>query len=99
MKQKIVVHIKKHVYGTQRLEMEQLKDDDVKPILLIKEQNARLEWADISDKSRELKILWAQWTFLQQETLYRVLRFEDGQTSIYMLWFKVPCFSSIAEHS
>ncbi len=34
------------------------------------------------NRSREMKILWAQWNFLRiyQETLCQILEFEDGQT-------------------
>ncbi len=38
----------------------QFDDDDISPILRAKEQNVPPGWADISDQSRELKILWPQ---------------------------------------
>ncbi len=51
---------------TQSMEwrQEQLDDDDIGPILQAKEQVARPGWVDISDQSRELKILMGLMGFL-----------------------------------
>ncbi len=63
-------HIKKDDVLVQKLTLTQLTkwrqeqlddDDDIGPILQAKEQNAQTGQADISEQSRELKILWAQW--------------------------------------
>ncbi len=60
---------------------EQLDDDDIGPILRAKEQGNWPGWADISDKSKELKILWAQWDSLRlnQGILYHVWESKNGQ--------------------
>ncbi len=59
----------------------QLDDDDIGLILRAKKQDTRPGWEDISDQSRELKILWAQWDSLRldQGILYRVWKSENGQ--------------------
>ncbi len=54
-----VVHIQKLML-IQPIEWRQLDDDDIGPILRAKEQDARPVWADISNQSRELKILLSQ---------------------------------------
>ncbi len=53
-------------------QQEQLEDDDIDPILRTKKQEAQSGRTDISDHSRELKILWAQWDSLNinQGTLH-----------------------------
>ncbi len=38
----------------------QFLDDDVRPILRVKDLDARSGWSDISDQSREVTISWAQ---------------------------------------
>ncbi len=43
---------------------EQLSDDDVGPIIRVQEQDDQPGWSYISEQSRELKILWAQWDLL-----------------------------------
>ncbi len=60
---------------------EQLDDDDIGPILRAKEQDTRPGWVDVSDQSRELKILWTQWDSLHidQGHLYCVWKSENGQ--------------------
>ncbi len=67
---------------------EQLDDDDIGPILRAKEQDTRPGWADISDQSRELKILWAQGIPYASTkefcTVYGNLKMV--KTSTYKLW-------------
>ncbi len=78
-----IVHIQKLIL-TQPTEwtQEQLDDaDDNGPILRAKEQGNQHEWVDISDQSRELKILWAHWDSLHidQGILYCVWESKNGQ--------------------
>ncbi len=60
----------------------QLDDDDTGPIIRAKEQDSQPGWVDISDQSRELKILWDHWDSLRIDhgTLHRIWKSEDDQT-------------------
>ncbi len=60
---------------------EQLDDDDTGRNVRAKEQDIRPRWEDISDLSRELKILWAQQDSLHIDhgILYHVRESENGQ--------------------
>ena len=52
-------------WNKEILKKEQLGDEDIGPILRAKEKGTRSEWKDVSDKSIELKALWAQWYSLR----------------------------------
>ena len=52
-------------WNKEILRKEQLDDKDIGPILRAKEKGTRPEWKDVSDKSIELKALWAQWDSLR----------------------------------
>ncbi len=69
---------------------ERVDDDDIGPILRAREQDVRPGCVGISDQSRELKILLAQWDSLRtdQGTRYGDLR--KVKRNICKLWCQNP---------
>ncbi|XP_063907405.1 uncharacterized protein K02A2.6-like [Zophobas morio] len=87
-------------WTTARLKREQEADDIIGPILKWKEEGVeRPGWAELSDQSPSLKVLWAQWNSLVMENglLKRKWESPDGRTSKTMLC--TMCAASQGPHT